>query len=72
MQAVLGCGRLDVVSIAIPNRLQKRKPIAALPAGFPVPCQQLVARSMEAKGTLAAKRPTRPRLMVGFGLRIPV
>lgn len=62
--------KLDVVSVATPNRFHKPLTLAALAAGCHVLCEKPMAMSAaEARAMLAAARRARRRLMINFSYR---
>ncbi len=62
--------KLDVVSIATPNRFHKPLTLAALKAGCHVLCEKPMAMNAgEARAMIAAARRARRRLMINFSYR---
>jgi predicted dehydrogenase len=62
--------RLDVVSVATPNKFHKPLTIAALRAGCHVLCEKPMAmNAIEARAMLAAAKKARRRLMINFSYR---
>ncbi len=68
--AMLKAERLDVVSVATPNKFHKPLAIAALRAGCHVLCEKPMAMNAgEARAMLAAARTARRRIMINFSYR---
>lgn len=62
--------RLDVVSVATPNKFHKPLTLAALKAGCHVLCEKPMAMdAVEAKEMLAAAKKARRKLMINFSYR---
>ncbi len=62
--------KLDVVSVATPNKFHKPLTIAALKAGCHVLCEKPMAMSaIEARQMLAAARKAKRRIMINFSYR---
>jgi predicted dehydrogenase len=62
--------KLDVVSIAVPNKFHKPLTLAALKAGCHVLCEKPMAMSAkEAKEMLEASKKAKKRLMINFSFR---
>ena len=69
-QEMLDAERLDVVSVATPNKLHQPLTLAALRAGCHVLCEKPMAmNAKEARVMLAAARRARKRLMINFSFR---
>ncbi len=68
--AMLRKEKLDVVSVATPNKFHKPYTLAALQAGAHVLCEKPMAMSAaEARQMLAAAKKARRRLMINFSFR---
>jgi len=62
--------KLDVVSIAVPNKLHKPLTLAAFKAGCHVLCEKPMAMNAdEARKMLAASKKAKKRLMINFSFR---
>ncbi|MEK7474736.1 MAG: Gfo/Idh/MocA family oxidoreductase [Candidatus Coatesbacteria bacterium] len=69
-ETMLARERLDVVSIATPNKFHKPLTIAALKAGAHVLCEKPMAmNAREAREMLAAAKKARRRIMINFSYR---
>jgi predicted dehydrogenase len=67
---MLECEKLDIVSVATPNKFHKPLTIAALRSGAHVLCEKPMAMSAkEAEEMLAVSRETKNRLMINFSFR---
>jgi predicted dehydrogenase len=68
--AMLRKERLDVVSVATPNKFHKPLTVAALEAGCHVLCEKPMAmNAAEGRAMLAAARKAKRRLMINFSFR---
>jgi predicted dehydrogenase len=69
-EEMLAKEKLDVVSVATPNKFHKPLTIAALKAGCHVLCEKPMAmNAAEARQMLAAAKAARKRLMINFSYR---
>lgn len=70
LEDMLASEKLDVISIATPNRLHKPMTIAAFEAGCHVLCEKPMAMSAtEARAMIQASEQAKKRLMINFSYR---